>query len=86
MLLGDSRLVKHFAALQSSCEIIGFRKEDESADRGTLFVPFKADLPGLYGRAAVLHSGVLPYEEGKFLLYPNISENMAIGLFNLLMR
>ena len=85
MSLGDTRLVKYLASLQSGVELLGFKKEHENTDTGTLFVPFKADLPGLYGRAVVLDAGSLPYEDGEFLHYPNVSEKIAEKVFNLLM-
>ena len=49
------QLSKHLAARQSGHAMLAY-----SADQQVLAVPLGADLPGLYGRAAVLCSGGLP--------------------------
>jgi len=54
-VLGDARLVKYMAALDTGTSLIGY---DESQQ--LLFVPLGADLPGLYGRAAALAAGHPP--------------------------
>lgn len=54
----DFRLAKYAAALAEEARTIGYDEETH-----TLYVPLGADLPGLYGRAAVLCSGLLPFED-----------------------
>src|SRR5699024_5430835 len=48
-----------------------------------LRVPLGADLPGLYGRAAVLASGLLPTKSGADLVYPQVSRPLAQHLAHL---
>ena len=48
----------------------------------TLSVPLGCDIPGLYGRAAVLEGGVLPSVESGRLIYEGISEYFAEQLIN----
>lgn len=54
----DVRLAKHAAALAEGERMAGYDEETR-----TLYLPLGADLPGLYGRAAVLCSGLLPSED-----------------------
>jgi hypothetical protein len=54
----DVRLAKHAAALAEGERMAAY--DDETR---TLYVPLGAGLPGLYGRAAVLCSGLLPIED-----------------------
>lgn len=53
----DARTVKHLAGLWAGTPLVGYEP-----DQRLLYVPRGADLPGLYGRAAVLCSGRLPRE------------------------
>ena len=55
VLVGDARVVKHLAAVVSGKRLVGYDAETQ-----TLYVPLGADLPGLWGRAAVLCSGSRP--------------------------
>jgi hypothetical protein len=58
MRRGDARLVKHAAALGAKQPLIGHESASEM-----LYFPLGAELPGLYHRAAVLASGLLPVED-----------------------
>ena len=58
MRRADVRLAKHAAALAEGKRMVGYDGETQ-----TLYVPLGADLPGLYGRSAVLCSGLLPLED-----------------------
>ena len=58
--VGDARLVKYAAALDSGLPLTGYDPSPRSS-----IVPLGADLPGLYGRAAVLASGRPPVEDEK---------------------
>ena len=51
-IVGDAGLVKYAAALDTGLSLVGY-----DSDAEVLYVPLGADLPGLYGRAAVLASG-----------------------------
>ena len=53
----DARTVKHLAAVWAGRQLVGY-----DGDQRLLYAPMGADLPGLYGRAAVLCTGVLPQE------------------------
>jgi hypothetical protein len=81
-LLGDARLVKFAAALDSGISMVGY-----DADARVLYVPLGADLPGLYGRAAVLASGYAPKENPseRLLEYRNVPPSLAAHLAALLM-
>jgi hypothetical protein len=81
-VLGDARIVKYLAALDARSGLVGYDAEEQ-----VLYVPLGADLPGLYGRAAVLASGRPPLEnpdEG-ILQYGNVPPAMAGHLAHLLM-
>jgi hypothetical protein len=80
--LGDARIVKYAAALDSGFPLLGY---DETAR--VLYVPLGADLPGLYGRAAVLASGRPPTEDPKqrILRYQDVPPTLAARLQTLLM-
>ena len=80
--LGDARIVKYLAAADARRSLIGY---DEAAQ--VLYVPLGADLPGLYGRAAVLCSGCPPREnlEERLLEYRGVSPDVAAQLSHLLM-
>lgn len=79
-------LAKHLAALLSpdSGPLIAHHPTD-----GSLIVPLGAPLPGLYGRAAVLGSGRAPRrrdvrDRGSFIVYQNVSSELAAHLYSLL--
>ena len=80
--LGDTRIVKYLAALDAGRSLLGY---DAGAE--VLYVPLGADLPGLYGRAAVLASGRPPTENIKerILEYHGVSPELAAHLQHLLM-
>jgi hypothetical protein len=80
--VGDARLVKYLAAADSATSLIGY----DPATR-VLYVPLGADLPGLFGRAAVFCSGRLPHESPSagLLEYRNVSSDLAARLNQLLM-
>ena len=80
--LGDARIVKYLAAADAGRSLIGYDKAAQ-----VLYVPLGADLPGLYGRAAVLCSGCPPREnlEEGLLEYRGVSPNVAARLAHLLM-
>ena len=80
--LGDARIVKYLAAADAGRPLIGY---DEAAR--VLYVPLGADLPGLYGRAAVLCSGWPPREnlEERLLEYRGVTPDVAAQLSHLLM-
>jgi len=58
MSIGDARIVRYGIACTS-----GVALAEYCEDTGTIEVPLGADLPGLYGRAAVLASGRLPVRD-----------------------
>jgi hypothetical protein len=72
--LGSSQVVKHLAALLAGTMHLAY---DERSS--CLLVPFGADLPGLYGRAAVLCSGCAPTPTSgqPLLLYHHVPPNVA---------
>ncbi|MDC0359167.1 hypothetical protein OAM92_00385 [Acidimicrobiales bacterium] len=77
--LGNARLVKYAAAANSGRRLAGYDRESR-----VLYVPLGADLPGLFGRAAVLASGFPPLdnpEEG-ILEYRLVPENIAGQIMN----
>lgn len=80
--LGDARIVKYAAALESGYPLLGY---DEAAR--VLYVPLGADLPGLYGRAAVLASGHSPTNDTDqgVLCYKGVPPPLAARLQTLLM-
>jgi hypothetical protein len=80
-LLGDARIVKFAAALESGISMVGY-----DAETNVLYVPLGADLPGLYGRAAVLASGYAPKENPseQLLEYRNVPPSLAAHLAALL--
>ena len=81
-LVGDARLVKFAAALDVGLPLVGY---DQAAR--VLYVPLGADLPGLYGRAAVLASGHPPLENTNehLLEYRSVPSHVAARLCHLLM-
>jgi len=76
---GDTRLVKHLSALASKYPLIVYSPENEQ-----LVVPMGADLPGLYGRAAVLASGRLPVVNERMgaLIYESVPGEVATTLIS----
>jgi hypothetical protein len=81
-LLGDARVVKFAAALDSGQSLVGYDKSAQA-----LYVPLGADLPGLYGRAATLASGYPPTENASehVLQYRDVPPALAGQLAGLLM-
>ena len=73
-VLGTVQLIKHLAARHAGRAMLAYQP-----DRHFLAVPLGADLPGLYGRAAVLCSGHLPISDVKqrVLLYPGVPQRTA---------
>ncbi|MEU4676281.1 hypothetical protein [Micromonospora sp. NPDC023737] len=72
--IGAANLVKHLAALQVSRPLLAYRAEERALD-----VPLGAELPGLYGRAAVLCSGRPPsaYGPRRVLRYSGVPAEIA---------
>jgi hypothetical protein len=80
MATATVQLSKHAAALiQKQRPLIAYNRATEE-----LTVPLGADLPGLYGRAAVLCSGLLPTPTGRQLVYRNVRRELALHLGHLL--
>lgn len=81
-ILGNNRLVKYAAALDTNTTLLGY-----DAEQKVLFVPLGADLPGLYGRSAVLASGMPPVEnlEQRALEYRSVPADLAKSLNERLM-
>ena len=79
--LATVQLSKHLAARRSGRALLAY-----SPDQQVLAVPLGADLPGLYGRAAVLCSGRLPIpdEKQRVLLYHDVPQRVADALTSLL--
>ena len=72
--LGTVQLIKHLAARHAGRALLAYHP-----DRHFLAVPLGADLPGLYGRAAVLCGGRLPVPDQKqrVLAYPGVPQHVA---------
>ena len=79
--LATVQLSKHLAARRSGRALLAY-----SPDQQVLAVPLGADLPGLYGRAAVLCGGRLPTpdEKQRVLLYHDVPQRVADALTSLL--
>lgn len=76
------QLSKHAAALiEGGLPLAVYNRATEE-----LSVPLGADLPGLYGRAAVLSSGLLPTARGRLLTYHQVPHDLAAHLAYLLTR
>jgi hypothetical protein len=73
--IADARVIKHIAALREGEPLVGYDCEKE-----VLYMPIGADLPGLYGRAAVLASGFLPVIDQGVLAYRHIPPDLAFAL------
>ncbi|MEU1246342.1 hypothetical protein [Micromonospora arida] len=70
--IGTVQLVKHLDALPTGRPLVAY-----DAKQRCLQVPLGADLPGLYGRAAVLCSGRPPEKVEKLLLYREVPADIA---------
>jgi hypothetical protein len=82
MATATVQLSKHASALiQKERPLMAYNRATEE-----LTVPLGADLPGLYGRAAVLRSGLLPVASGRQLIYSHIPQQLASHLAYLLSR
>jgi len=79
--LGTVQLIKHLAALRTGHAMLAYHP-----DRHFLAVPLGADLPGLYGRAAVLCGGRLPVPDAKqrVLAYLGVPQHVANAMNSLL--
>jgi superfamily I DNA/RNA helicase len=79
--LATVQLSKHLAARRFGRALLAY-----SPDQQVLAVPLGADLPGLYGRAAVLCGGRLPTpdERRRLLLYHDVPQRVADALTFLL--
>lgn len=75
--IADPYTVKHLGVLEWGKTLLSFDPRESE-----LAVPLGCDLPGLYGRAAVLESGVLPERRGNRTVYSGISEYVAELLMN----
>lgn len=80
-VVGTAPLVKHLEAARVGRPLVGY--EPSSLE---LTVPMGADLPGLYGRAAVLSSGRLPSidRRSRRLVYHGVPAKLASLLHHLL--
>jgi hypothetical protein len=72
MSVTDHRFLKHAAALKSGMPLVGY-----DASERWLYVPPGAELPGLFGRAAVLASGHLPVFDNGALIYQDVPPALA---------
>ncbi|MDN7121477.1 hypothetical protein INN71_08750 [Nocardioides sp. ChNu-153] len=74
------QLGKHVAALMAGAPLMAFDPTSE-----TLWVPMGADLPGLYGRAAVAASGRPPVAvpQRRLLRYDAVPRDLAAHLYDL---
>lgn len=78
--IGTAQLVKHLEAHRMGRPLLGYYPKAQQ-----LVVPLGADLPGLYGRAAVFNSGQLPglSRKKQLLVYSDIPEAFASRLADL---
>jgi hypothetical protein len=80
MATSTVHLSKHAASLiLKEQPLLAYNKAIEQ-----LTVPLGADLPGLYGRSAVVASGLLPVVAGGNLIYQNVPAELAGHLAHLL--
>jgi hypothetical protein len=79
--VATAQLAKHLAARHFGHPFLAYTPSHK-----LLVVPLGADLPGLYGRAAVLCGGRLPepYEKRRWLLYHGVTQRVADTLNSLL--
>mgnify|MGYP001249421829 CR=1 FL=1 len=75
MRVADAHVLKYVAALETGQSLLGYDCESE-----ILYAPAGAELPGLYGRAAVLASGFLPEFDYGRLCYREIPPDLAFTL------
>lgn len=80
MRVGQVQLNKHAAALIAGDKPLMFY--DDEAMR--LAVPLGADLPGLYERAVVMASGLLPVADNGLLVYFDVPPELAAHIYHLL--
>jgi hypothetical protein len=81
--VGTAQLVKHVANRWADDPLVGYHNRTRS-----VLVPLGADLPGLYGRALALCSGIAPVEhlKGRMVQYPDVPREIADVLFDRLTR
>lgn len=81
--VGSVQLVKHLAALHGRRPLLGYLEK-----ASMLVVPMGADLPGLYGRAAVLCSGLPPLasRRTRSIAYRDVPRDVADRLNTLLVN
>jgi hypothetical protein len=79
--VGTAQLVKHIEALRTGRPLLAHYPR-----KALLAVPLGAELPGLYGRAAVLNSGCLPrrIKNHRAVAYQLVGVDFAGHLFDLL--
>ena len=79
--IGTAQLVKHLEAGRMGRPLLAYYPGSSR-----LAVPLGADLPGLYGRAAVLNSGRLPStsRKSRALVYHDVPATFASRIFDLL--
>lgn len=79
MRRADARVVKHAAGIRLGEPLVGY-----DPVRAMMFAPLGADLPSLYGRAAVLATGKLPSYTQDSVCYPGVPLELASRLQALL--
>lgn len=77
------QLSKHIAAMLEGRPLLAYDRASSS-----LLVPLGADLPGLYGRAAVAASGLPPIQvpRSRILKYEGVPKSLACHLYDLMSR
>ncbi len=72
--IANPQVVKHIANRWAGDPLVGYHSRS-----GSVVVPLGADLPGLYGRALALCSGLAPRElqEARMLQYPDVPREVA---------
>lgn len=79
--VADGTAARSTVHLSKHASVLGQRRPLVAYEKGTgaLVVPLGADLPGLYGRAAVLASGLPPREDRvhRRLVYPGVPSSVA---------
>ncbi|MEK6438960.1 hypothetical protein [Pseudonocardia sp. T1-2H] len=78
--VGTAQLVKHLEAQRLGRPLLGYYSKSR-----LLVVALGADLPGMYGRAAVLSSGRLPQKvkDQRAIAYHDVSKSFAEHIFDL---
>lgn len=76
--IGNAQLVKHIANSWAGDPLVGYHSRS-----GSVVVPLGADLPGLYGRALSLCSGLAPRDivDHRMLQYPAVRREVADIVF-----